>query len=235
MDFVSIDLETTGLNPKYDKIIEIGAVKIIGGREVDRFESLINPGRQIEERITELTGIKNEDLIDAPYIEEVYPKLLEFLEELPLLGHSILFDYSFLKKEAVNNKLVFEKNGIDTLKIARKYLDSLEHRNLGFLCQHFEIPIHAHRALEDAMATAKLYEKLVEQFFNEEDKLFFPSPLIFKIKRDTPATKAQKERLERLLALHNETCIYDIEHMTRSEASRETDKLLAKYAEMAKH
>ena len=112
---------------------------------------------------------------DACSIEELLPDLLVFLEDYPLLGHSILFDYSFLKKAAVNQKLSFEKRAIDTLKIARKYLADLEHRNLDYLCEYYGIPHHAHRALEDAGATDLLYRKLAEQFFSPGEGLFCPS------------------------------------------------------------
>ena len=93
--YVSIDLETTGLNPKRDRIIEIGAIRVEQGQIVEEFSTFVDPGRKLEERITELTGIRDEDLADAPQLDEVFPKLLEFMGELPLLGHSILFDYSF--------------------------------------------------------------------------------------------------------------------------------------------
>lgn len=227
--YVSIDLETTGLNPKRDKIIEIGAVKVVEGSITDTFETFVNPGRRLEERIVELTGIKDEDLEGAPYIEEVLPQLLEFLQDFPLLGHSILFDYSFLKKAAVDLKLSFEKQAVDTLKIARKYLADLEHRSLDFLCDYYQIPHHAHRALADALATHILFGKLAEHYNKEEDELFIPVQLHFQVKRDTPATKAQKERLYRLLELHKIIPEADVEKLTRSEASRITDKLLARY------
>lgn len=227
--YVSIDLETTGLNPKRDKIIEIGAVKVVEGSITDTFETFVNPGRRLEERIVELTGIKDEDLEGAPYIEEVFPQLLEFLQDFPLLGHSILFDYSFLKKAAVDLKLSFEKQAVDTLKIARKYLADLEHRSLDFLCDYYQIPHHAHRALADAFATHILFGKLAEHYNKEEDELFIPVQLHFQVKRDTPATKAQKERLYRLLELHKIIPEADVEKLTRSEASRITDKLLARY------
>ena len=132
--YVSIDLETTGLNPKLDKIIEIGAVKVINGQITEAFHSYVNPGRKLEERIVELTGIRQEQVDQAPDIADVFPALEVFLEELPLLGHRILFDYSFLKKAAVNLKRPFEKLGIDTLRIARCFLPQLEHRTLPYLC-----------------------------------------------------------------------------------------------------
>lgn len=143
--YVSIDLETTGLNPKRDRIIEIGAIRVEQGQIVEEFSTFVDPGRKLEERITELTGIRDEDLADAPQLDEVFPKLLEFMGELPLLGHSILFDYSFLKKAAVDRKITFERSAVDTLQIARRYLPELPHRNLGYLCQYYEIPHHAHR------------------------------------------------------------------------------------------
>ncbi len=123
--YVSRDLETTGLNPKRDRIIEIGAIRVEQGQIVEEFSTFVDPGRKLEERITELTGIRDEDLADAPQLDEVFPKLLEFMGELPLLGHSILFDYSFLKKAAVDRKITFERSAVDTLQVARKYLPEL--------------------------------------------------------------------------------------------------------------
>ena len=231
--YVSIDLETTGLNPKRDRIIEIGAIRVEHGEIMESFSTFINPGRKLEERITELTGIRDEDLADAPELDAVFPELLEFMGDLPLLGHSILFDYSFLKKAAVDRKLTFERSAVDTLKIARKYLPELPHRNLEYLCQYYEIPHHAHRALEDAKATDLLFRRLTELFYErdgqEENGLFDPKPLYFQVKRDTPATKPQKERLYRLLEQHKITLDVEVEKLTRSEAGRLVDKILAKY------
>lgn len=225
--FVSIDLETTGLNAKEDRIIEIGAVKYRDGLEVGRFHTYVNPGRNLETAVSDLTGIRQWDLEDAPYIEEVLQDIVDFLEDLPLLGHSILFDYSFLKRAAVNQKIPFVKKGIDTLKIARKHLTGLEHKNLSVLCEHFGIPICAHRALEDAQATAKLYEIFLNRFYTDEDSLFHPQELRYSVKKDTPATKAQKERLGRILEQHGLVLDRDMDKMTKSEASRLTDQILS--------
>jgi len=226
--YISIDLETTGLNPKLDRIIEIGAAKVVDGQIVDTFETLVNPGRKLEERITDLTGITDGDLTDKPYIEDVLPALFAFMEdELPLLGHSILFDFSFLKKAAVDRKLNFEKWGVDTLKIVRKYLPELPHRSLGYLCNFYRIPHQAHRALNDAEATHLLYQRLVSEFYKEEEDLFDRHQLQFRVKRDTPVTIPQKEQLYRLMKQHNLTVDVDVERLTRSEASRLTDQLLA--------
>ncbi len=230
-NYICIDLETTGLNPKHDKIIEIGAVKVRDGKVAEVFETFVNPCRRLEERITELTGITDEQLKDAPEIEKVLPALLDFAGEDILLGHSVLFDYSFIKKAAVNQKFTFERRGIDTLKIARRYLTELPSRSLDNLCRHYEIPHHAHRALEDAKATCELYDKLWDDFGKQEDalKIFEPAGLHYQVKRDTPATPAQKERLYKLILKHRITVEYDLDKLTRSEASRYTDLILAKY------
>lgn len=235
-DYICVDLETTGLNPKTDRIIEIGAVRVRDGEIVDTFESFLAPGRMLESRIVELTGITDEMLKDAPAREEVIPRFLEFAGDDVLVGHSILFDFSFLKRAAVNCKLAFERQGIDTLKIARKFLPDLESRSLGFLCNHYQIEHNAHRAMADAVATVKLYGKLAEEFYTEED--FKPTPLLYKVKRETPITKPQKERLYRLLEQHklfieqdcdlSKLLTMEVEQLTRNEASRYTDWILSK-------
>lgn len=232
--YISIDLETTGLNPKHDKIIEIGAIKVIDGKQVASFSTFVNPGRRLEERIMALTGIVQEQVDEAPAIEQILPKLMIFLEDLPLLGHRILFDYSFLKKAAVNQKLSFEKLGIDTLRIARVFLPQLEHRTLEYLCKYYEIPHTAHRAIGDAQATSRLYEILTEQYYEQDSRCFAAQPLNYSVKRETPATKPQKERLQRLIEQYNLIVDYDIEKLTRSEASRYTDRILAIYGRQAR-
>jgi DNA polymerase-3 subunit alpha (Gram-positive type) len=228
--YVSIDLETTGLNPKLDKIIEIGAVKVIEGEVRGTYHTYINPGRKLEERIIELTGIEQKQVDEAPGIEEVFPELVEFLGDLTLLGHRILFDYSFLKKAAVNMKMTFEKQGIDTLRIARCFLPQLEHRTLPYLCEYYQIEHDAHRALADAEATSRLYEILCEAFYGQDERIFKPEQLHYAVKKDTPATKAQKEQLYRVIAQYNLVVDYDVEKLTRSEASRTLDKIRSSLA-----
>ena len=232
--YICIDLETTGLNPKTDKIIEIGVVKVDKDVIVEEWETLVNPDRPLEERIAELTGIRDEQLAAAPTIEEVLPKLLETVRDYVLLGHSVLFDYSFVKKAAVNQRLSFEKEGIDTLKIARKYLPDIESRSLPYLCKYYGIVHNAHRALQDAKATVELYRKLAEQFYEQEEReedksLFRPKKLCYQAKRDTPITIPQKEQLYKLADKHKLIIDYEIEKLTRSEASRRIDRILAEY------
>lgn len=238
-NFVVVDLETTGLNPKTDKIIEIGALKIQDGEIKGSFSELVRPDRTLEKRITEITGITDGDLENAPYIEEILPAFLEFAGEADLMGHSILFDYSFLKRAAVNQKLSFERSGIDTLRIARRYLPELESRSLPFLCRHFKIPHNPHRALSDVEATFELYLRLWNDFYREdmppdEKKIFEPVRLVYQVKREQPATAHQIERLKKLLAYHNVVTDRNINRMTRNEASRYADWLMTQFGRLPK-
>ena len=151
-NFICIDLETTGLNPKRDRIIEIGAVKVREGKIVENFQQLINPQQQLEERVELLTGIISKELEGQPTIQEILPSLKEFLGEDVLLGHRVLFDYSFLKRVFTNEKISFERKGIDTLKLARQFVTECESKKLESLCKHYGIEHQAHRALGDALA-----------------------------------------------------------------------------------
>ena len=226
-NFICLDLETTGLNPKKDRIIEIGAVKVREGKIVDTFQSLIDPKQELEERVESLTGISAKELCGQPIIQEILPELKEFLEEDVLLGHRVLFDYSFLKRAFTNENITFERKGLDTLKLARQFVADCESKKLESLCQHYGIRHQAHRALGDARATVELYQILVEKYYQKE--AFEPKPLEFKVKKESPITKAQKERLTLLLAKHNLVPKCEIASMTKNEASRYMDQILATY------
>ena len=228
--YVALDLEMTGLKPKEDRIIEIGALKVIDGEAADSFSTLINPRMELPERITGITGIDPQELENAPEIGDVLGLLSEFIGELPLLGHRILFDYSFLKRAMVNHKLSFEKKGIDTLALSRKYLSELPSKRLEDMCLYYRIPQQAHRAMEDARAAHLLYGKIKEQFLKEDNRQDFePKQLIYKVKKEAPASDKQKKRLSELIEKHKLVIDVEIQSMTKNEVSRLTDKILAKY------
>ena len=241
-DFVSIDLETTGLLPKEDRIIEIAAIRFREGKEEAVYHTYLNPGRDLPKRITELTGITLQMLDDAPQFQDICQELLGFIGDDVLMAHHISFDFAFLKRAVVNSVTTkwmkekgFEKRGIDTLKIARAFLPELESRSLEALCKYYNISLNAHRAEEDARATALLYGRLWEAFGDHENteasknKIFQSYPLIYKIKKEGPATKAQKERLYRELDKHKIVPEYDVERLTKNEASRYLDRILSEY------
>lgn len=124
-------------------------------------------------------------------------------------------------------KLSFEKKGIDTLKIARRFLPEPQSKRLGDLCKYYDIPIDAHKAESDAKAAALLYFKLAESFGGEDG--FSPLELIYKVKKESPVTQNQKERLYKLIDMHKLIIDYDIDKLTRNEASRITDKIISEY------
>ena len=226
-DYVALDLETTGLSAKTDKIIEIGAIKVLNGEIVDKYETLINPGAVISQRITEVTGITNEMVKDAPYISEKIGELMEFIGELPLLGHNLLFDYSFVKRAAINNGYKFEKMGVDTLKIARVRLKELESKRLDFLCAYYGIEDNNHhRAYNDAVVAHELYIKLCSEFEEESGE---PIPLVYSVKKESPITDRQVQFLSDLVRKHNIEIDYDITKLSKNEASRKIDILISTY------
>ena len=171
-ELIAVDLEMTGLQVKTDRILEIGAVRLVDGQLRDTFQTFVNPHRRIDARITELTGIWPEMVENAPEAEEALRKFLEFAGEAPFLGHNVIFDYSFLKQCAVNHKISLERSALDTLKIARKVLKEPEKKSLEALCGYFQIDReHAHRAVDDAKATAELFLMLQQKYQQQEPGL----------------------------------------------------------------
>lgn len=228
--YVALDLEMTGIDPKKDRIIEIGAVLVEQGEIKNTFSSLVNPRCTLSDRIIEITGITQAEVDAAPRLEEMLTPLSEFLGNRVLLGHRILSDYAFLKRAYVNVGAVFEKKGIDTLKLARKYLAELPSKRLPQLCAYYGISQHAHRALEDAIAAHLLYQRLRTDFYKEETKKDFePAGLVYKVKKEAPASKKQKERLLMLIEKHTLSMTVELDSMSKNEVSRMTDKILAKY------
>lgn len=227
-DYVCVDIETSGIRTKWDKIIEIGAVKVRNGKVVDTFSTLIDPGVPIPYRITELTGIDDSMVKGQPRIEEVLPKFIEFAEDDVLLGHNLRFDFSFLKQNALNLDLTFNKKGMDTLKIARKKLKELESRSLDFLCKHYGIydPEH-HRAFNDANVTSQLYEIFVKAYGDDEPELFEAEELVYKVKKMQPITDKQRKYLLALIDYHKIEIDYDVDSLSKNEASKKIDKILS--------
>ena len=121
-DYVVIDLEMTGLNAKTDAILEVGAVRVRDGRQTETYGAILKCGRELSERVVELTGITPEMAADGREPEEVMQEFFTFLGDDVLVGQNVIFDYSFLKQWAVNHGQAFERNAVDTLKLARRFL-----------------------------------------------------------------------------------------------------------------
>ena len=170
LDYIAIDLETTGLDAKRDKIIEVGAIRVQEGMETARYHSLVNPHRKLESRVQELTGIRDEMVEAAPDIGDIIAGIVDFCEGLPLLGHHVIFDYGFLKRAAVNHGIAFEKSGIDTLKLCRRLMPEGESKSLAAACAFFKIERKgAHRALKDAEDAHRLYQVLMRRFLDRKE------------------------------------------------------------------
>ncbi|MGI6493118.1 MAG: DEAD/DEAH box helicase family protein [Peptococcaceae bacterium] len=152
------DLETTGLDPKFDKIIEVGLVSLEKGVVTGKYHSLVNPGINLRLNIKRLTGLDDADLVDAPSIEDIMPQILDFIAEDPIAGHNVQFDISFL---AFARGLPLKNHSYDTLELARLLVPFANSYRLESLCQEFGIDlVTSHRALDDALATAHLLEQL---------------------------------------------------------------------------
>ncbi|WP_461812787.1 3'-5' exonuclease [Faecalimonas sp.] len=228
--YVSFDLETTGLSEEKDYIIEIGAVKVKDGKVIERFAKFLKPPVPISNNITNLTGITNSMVKNAEPTKEVIKEFITFCDDYFLLGHNIQFDYKFMKTYAMRYGYSFEKEGIDTLKIARKVHKNLESKSLGCLCSYYNIiNTAAHRAYHDALATAKLYHMLAHDFEESAPSLFVPTPLCYKPKKIQKITKKQLVYLKELLEYHSLTEKEDLESLTRSEASKMIDKIILNY------
>lgn len=231
--YVCFDLETTGLSPEKDEIIEIGAVKVAEGKVVGRFSRFIKPDEPISSLVEGLTGISNDMVADAGPTDWIIYDFLEFCEEYPVIGHNLMFDYRFTWRYAKKYYMDFNKEGLDTLKIARTVLADLPSKSLGNLCEHYGIVnASAHRAYHDALATAKLYQTLKHYFSEEHAELFEAAPLQWRQKKVQPATKRQKEYLMELRKYHKIEINSNLETLTRSEASRLIDKIMLQYGRM---
>ena len=139
MDYTVLDLEMTGLAPKRDKVIEIGAVRVRNGEIADTYGTLVRPGMSIPETVVQLTGITDEMAALGKEENVAMQELLQFIGDDILVGHNLIFDYSFLKQWAVNQKIPLELSACDTLRIARALLPGAQSKKLESLCEYFQI------------------------------------------------------------------------------------------------
>ena len=165
--FVIFDVETTGLFPETgDRIVEIAALKIVDLQIVDKFHSLVDPKREISFGAYEVNGITPEMLKGAPEAKDVLPRLLKFLGPAHLVGHNVRFDLGFLCHELslLDMKLHEKTMVVDTLKLARRILPSLDRYPLWLVAESLGIEIEQrHRAMADVELTLQVFQKLIER------------------------------------------------------------------------
>jgi len=163
-DYTIIDLETTGLSPRCDEIIELAAIRVRDGEVADSFQQLVKPKEEIPNIISSITHITNEMVAEAPPIEDALPGYIDFIGSDVVVGHNVSFDVNFLFDNCVAIfRKVFTNDYINTVRIAKRLLD-LPHYRLSDLCKYFSISHeNAHRALADCHMTHELVKKLKEK------------------------------------------------------------------------
>ncbi|MFA5967111.1 MAG: exonuclease domain-containing protein [Patescibacteria group bacterium] len=158
MDLIVLDTETTGVEARRDSIIEIAAARVSDGKIVDKFQTLIKPANPLNVTVSVLTGIQPEELETAPDISEVREKLLEFVGDLPIVGHNISFDTDFLKSHGIDPA----GHDMDTLDLAITLLPKVPFHSMQYLSKYLDLPNQpSHRAMSDVLATVDLVNALV--------------------------------------------------------------------------
>lgn len=238
-DYVVIDTETTGLDYNHCDLIEVSALKYCKGKCVDRFSSLIQPpllyffrrlsddtgefvAGYVDDFITELTGITNEMLADAPAPEDVVPKLLDFVGDSLLIGHNAHFDINFLYDAAVKfGDTPLRNDFIDTLRIARKVFPNLSHHRLADVAQACGIePSGAHRAEADCVTTAACYEVMRNKVLEQRSEQNFIDLFNPDYSKALSSIKATSEIIDPTNPLYGKTVVFTgtLSSMTRKNA-----------------
>lgn len=218
-NYCVLDLETTGLSPNYDSIIEIGIIKVKENKIVDKYNSLINPGFLINEYITSITGITNEMLKGKPKIIDLKKEVLNFIGNDVLVGHNISFDVSFLQK-GFNEELKNEY--IDTLQFCRKLFKELSHHRLTDMSNYLEISRNEHRSMSDCLCTKELYDFIKEKMKNNglEINDIFAKKNYSSKNIDIHAIKPDNIEIDEDNFFYNKHCVFTgkLEKMIRKDA-----------------
>ena len=169
-EYVAFDLETTGLSSNNDRIIEIGAVVMKNGEELDRFQTFVDPHRPLEKKIVELTGITDDMLKGAPSIEEVLPKFLNFVAGRVLVAHNSDFDTGFIRAECRREGLEYNLTAADTLILSQNMLPQLNKFKLDIVSNALSLPdFQHHRAADDAVTCGLIMHALMKRMEEELD------------------------------------------------------------------
>lgn len=220
-EYVAIDLETTGLDPSYDEIIEIGAVHIVCGERIEEYYTLVKPSYPIDDFITELTGITNEMLESAPCISEVLPELLNFVGNHIILGHNVNFDINFICDSlSAMNGSSFTNDFIDTMRLSRRLFPEERHHRLKDVVKRFSLGDGIeHRATSDAIHAHKCYEYLKSYILEnglDLDSSAFKSHYHVRAKD----IHASTDKMDESHPLYGKVCVFTgvLEKLPRREA-----------------
>ena len=213
-EFVAFDLETTGLSSRDDRIIEIGAVILKDGQEIDRFQTFVDPERQLERKIVELTGITDEMLQGAPKIQEILPKFLEFVGDRVLVAHNSDFDTGFIRAECQRQGLPYRYTAADTLILSQNLLQHLSKFKLDIVSNVLNLPdFNHHRAGDDAMTCGLIMTKLMAMLEEEHDihTLQTINPAMVKLRSGGRITDRQARHI--ILFAKNQVGLRNLYHL----------------------
>ena len=161
-EYVAFDLETTGLSDRTDRVIEIGAVIMKNGKELERYQTFVNPHRKLSQEVIELTGITDDLLVDAPSIEDVLPRFLAFVGDRVVVAHNAKFDTGFIRAECNRQGIAYKLTAADTLVIAQQLMPELNRFKLDIVAKALCLPnFNHHRAADDANICGLIFGKFL--------------------------------------------------------------------------
>lgn len=179
-NFTIVDLETTGGSPFFNRIIEVGLLRVEKGEVVENYQTLVNPEMPLPEYITKITGLMDADLKDAPVFSEVADELLKKFEDAIFVAHNAQFDYSFLKEEFERLGTNFNVQQLCTVRLSRALFPEHKHHNLTAIIERFEFKCESrHRAYDDA----KVLWDFLQHLENTQDPEIFKKALEKQVKK----------------------------------------------------
>ena len=224
-NFVVVDLETTGLDPTYNHIIEIACLRVENLQITDSYSSLVHYSGDLDSFITELSGITSEMLQEQPKLQEILPIVKAFIGDSLIVGHNVNFDINFLYdsfERHMGEKL--ENSFVDTMRLSRRILPELKHHRLSDIVQHYNIGSEAeHRALGDCKLTFECYLKLRDEVIASGGIEQFIEKCKAKSKQlDLRTVQTEKTEFDENHILYGKHCCFTgtLERMTRAEAAQ---------------
>ncbi len=218
-EYTIIDIETTGLDPRYCEIIEVSAIKYANNSITDRFTSLVKPSEPIDDYISQLTGITNKMLETAPITKDILPLFFDFISDSILIGYNVNFDINFLYDNLLPLNIILSNSFIDVLRIARRLLPNLKNHKLITVADYFNVtPSIYHRGLADCETCQNCYRKMKEEIHNKHIPLDTFSTKKKNLKASDITTNTKDFDISH--PLYNKVCVFTgkLERMTRKEA-----------------